>query len=176
MKICSIPKTFGKLPILLSLAVLAACASGDSDTAATEPLTASSLVQSPPVAEKRPYNVVAPGGTRVDEYYWLRDDTRQDAKMLAYLKAENEYTDAAMALLAQPKEALYQEMVGRLKQDEATVPYQYKDYWYYSRFEEGKDYKIHARRKGSMNAPEEILLDLNELSKGYSYYSVTSSQ
>ena len=172
MKICSIPKTFGKLPILLSLAVLAACASGDSDTAATEPLTASSLVQSPPVAEKRPYNVVAPGGTRVDEYYWLRDDTRQDAKMLAYLKAENEYTDAAMALLAQPKEALYQEMVGRLKQDEATVPYQYKDYWYYSRFEEGKDYKIHARRKGSMNAPEEILLDLNELSKSYSYYSV----
>lgn len=54
------------------------------DLAATEPLTASSLVQSPPVAEKRPYNVVAPGGTRVDEYYWLRDDTRQDAKMLAH--------------------------------------------------------------------------------------------
>ncbi|MDY0108029.1 MAG: hypothetical protein RBS27_15235, partial [Giesbergeria sp.] len=172
MEIPSMKRTTGHLPFLLSLAFLTACSSGDPAIAVTEPLTASSVAQSAPIAEKRPYEVIAPGGTRVDEYYWLRDDTRQDAKMLAYLKAENGYTDAAMALLAEPRETLYQEMVGRLKQDDATAPYLYKDYWYYSRFEEGKDYKVHARRKGSMNAPEEILLDLNELSQGHSYYSV----
>ena len=160
------------LPILLALSFLTACSSSDPEIPDAAPLTAAAVAQTPPIAEKRPYAVVAPGGTRADEYYWLRDDTRQDPAMLAYLKAENAYTDAAMALLTDTKDTLYKEMVGRLKQDDATVPYLYKDYWYYSRYEEGKDYQIHARRKGSMDAPEEIMLDLNVLAQGHSYYSV----
>ena len=164
------------LPLLLSLSLLSACSSDGPDSAATAPLTAADVAQSAPVAEKRSYAVVAPGGTRTDEYYWLRDDTRQDANMLAYLKAENAYTDAAIALLAGTRDTLYQEMVGRLKQDDATAPYLYKDYWYYSRYEAGKDYPIHARRKGSLDAPEEVMLDLNALAQGHGYYSVDAFQ
>lgn len=160
------------LTIMLSFIMLAACSSDDPQPAGSHPLTAEEVGQAPPIAEKRAFSVVAPGGTRVDEYYWLRDDNRQDPQMLAYLNAENAYTDAVMAHLAGFKEQLYKEMVARLKQDDATVPYLYKDYWYYSRYEEGKEYQIHARRKWSMDAPEEILLDLNELAKGYSYYSI----
>lgn len=160
------------LPILLLLLMLTACSSSDPQPAGSHPLTAEEVGQVPPVAEKRAFSVVAPGGTRLDEYYWLRDDNRQDKNMLAYLNAENAYTDAVMKPLAGFKDQLYKEMVGRLKQDDATVPYLYKDYWYYSRYEAGKEYQIHARRKGNMEAPEEILLDLNELAKGYSYYSI----
>lgn len=156
----------------LAIGLLAACSSSDPDVSVADPLTAASVPQAPPMAEKRPYAVVAPGGTRADEYYWLRDDTRQDGSMLAYLKAENAYTDAAMTLLAGTKDTLYKEMVGRLKQNDATAPYFYKSYWYYSRYEAGKDYQIHARRKDSMEAPEEVLLDLNALAQGQSYYSV----
>jgi oligopeptidase B len=160
------------LPILLLLLMLTACSSSDPQPAGSHPLTAEEVGQVPPVAEKRAFSVVAPGGTRLDEYYWLRDDNRQDKNMLAYLNAENAYTDAVMKPLAGFKDQLYKEMIGRLKQDDATVPYLYKDYWYYSRYEAGKEYQIHARRKGNMEAPEEILLDLNELAKGYSYYSI----
>ncbi len=159
------------IPVLLSLIMLVSCSSGDSQPAAPR-LTAEAVGQAPPIAEKRAFEVAAPGGVRIDEYYWLRDDNREDQKMLAYLNAENAYTDAVMAPLAGVKDQLYKEMVGRLKQDDATVPYRYKDYWYYSRFEEGKEYPIHARRKGSMDAPEETMLDLNELAKGYSYYQI----
>ncbi len=160
------------LTIMLSFIMFTACSSNDPQPAGITPLTAEAVGQTPPVAEKRAFSVVAPGGTRMDEYYWLRDDSRQDPQMLAYLNAENAYTDAVMAHLTGFKDQLYKEMVARLKQDDATVPYLYKDYWYYSRYEEGKEYQIHARRKGSMDAPEEIVLDINELAKGYSYYSI----
>lgn len=160
------------LMIMLPLVMLAACSSNAPQPAGIPPLTAEAVGQDPPVAEKQAFTVVAPSGTRLDEYYWLRDDKRADPKMLAYLNAENAYTDAVIAPLAGFKDQLYKEMVGRLKQDDATVPYLYKDYWYYSRYEVGKEYRIHARRKGNMDAPEEIVLDINELAKGYSYYSV----
>ncbi len=138
-------------------------------------LTAAAVGMDPPVAEKREFEVVAPhGATRQDEYYWLRDDTREDADMLAYLNAENAYADAVMEPLAEFRTQLYNELVGRLKQDDASVPYLYKDYWYYTRFEEGKEYPIHARRRGSMEADEEILLDLNVLAEGHGYYAVAS--
>ncbi|HBK55917.1 MAG TPA: oligopeptidase B [Xanthomonadales bacterium] len=127
----------------------------------------------PPVAETRPHDVVAPhGATRADEYYWLRDDSRQAPDMLAYLTAENAYADAMMAPLETLKSSLYDELIGRIKQDDSSVPYKYKDYWYYTRFEQGKEYPIHARRKGEMSAPEEIMLDLNTLSEGKDFYQV----
>jgi len=159
------------IPVILSALMLVSCSSGDSGSV-TRPLTSADVGQVAPILEKHAFEVVAPGGTRLDEYYWLRDDTREDKNMLAYLTAENAYADAVMAPLADYKNKLYEELVGRLKQDDASVPYLYKDYWYYNRFEEGKDYPIYARRKLSMDAPEEIMLDVNELAKGHSYYQI----
>jgi oligopeptidase B len=128
---------------------------------------------SPPDAERRPHTVRAPfGATREDEYYWLRDDARSDPAMLAYLAAENAYADAAMAPLQPLQQRLYEEIVGRIQQDDSSVPYRERGYWYYTRFETGQDYPIHARRRGSMEAPEEILLDVNAMAAGKDYFSV----
>ncbi|WP_442682443.1 S9 family peptidase [Stenotrophomonas sp. JC08] len=134
---------------------------------------AASALPVPPDVEQRPHTVTAPfGAQRQDEYYWLRDDSRQDPAMLAYLNAENAYTDALMAPLRPLQEKLYGEIVGRIKQDDASVPYRERGYWYYTRYETGKDYPIHARRKGDMQAPEEVLLDLNPMAEGKGYFSV----
>ena len=127
----------------------------------------------PPDVEKRPHTVKAPfGAQRQDEYYWLRDDKREDPAMLAYLNAENAYTDALMAPLKPLEDKLYAEIVGRIKQDDASVPYRERGYWYYTRYETGKDYPIHARRKGDMQAPEEVLLDLNAMAEGKGFFGV----
>ncbi|KGQ17997.1 Protease II [Lysobacter dokdonensis DS-58] len=141
-------------------------------TLMTSTTSAADLPQPPDVA-KKPHVVKAPfGAERNDEYYWLRDDTRKNPDMLAYLNAENAYTDAFMAPLKPLQETLYEEIVGRIKQDDASVPYRERGYWYYSRFETGKDYPIHARRKGAMDAAEEVLLDVNVMAAGKDYFSV----
>ncbi|MGX5732276.1 S9 family peptidase [Pseudoxanthomonas beigongshangi] len=139
----------------------------------TAPFASAAADLTPPDAAKKPHVVKAPfGAERNDEYYWLRDDDRKNPEMLAYLKAENEYADALMAPLKPLQEALYKEIVGRIKQDDSSVPYRERGYWYYTRFETGKDYPVHARRKGSMEAAEEVLLDVNALAEGKGYYSV----
>ena len=131
----------------------------------------------PPDAARKPHEVKAPfGATRNDDYYWLRDDSREDKAMLAYLNAENAYTDAVLAPTKPLQEKLYGEIVGRIKQDDASVPYRERGYWYYTRFETGKDYPIKARRKGSMDAPEEILLDVNAMAEGKGYFNVGDAQ
>jgi len=127
----------------------------------------------PPVAAQRPHEVKAPhGAVRNDEYYWLRDDKRENPEMLAYLNAENAYADAMLAPLAPLKQRLYDEIVGRIQQDDSSVPYLEDGYWYYTRFETGKDYAITARRKGTMDATEEILLDQNAMAEGKDYFQV----
>jgi len=127
----------------------------------------------PPDAEKQPHTVKAPfGATRTDDYYWLRDDTRENPKMLAYLNAENAYTDQVVAPLKPLEDTLYKEIVARIKQDDASVPARDRGYWYYTRYETGKDYPIQARRKGSMDAPEEILLDINVMAEGKNFFDV----
>ncbi|MCW4463749.1 S9 family peptidase [Sphingomonas sp. BT-65] len=131
----------------------------------------------PPVAAKKPHQVKAPfGASREDEYYWLRDDTRKNAEMLAYLKAENAYADAVMAPTKPVQEALYKEIVGRIKQDDSTVPYLDNGYWYYTRFETGGNYPIVARRKGQMDAAEEIILNQPEMAKGANFFSIGGRQ
>ncbi|MBB1087154.1 S9 family peptidase [Lysobacter sp. SG-8] len=145
----------------------------------------------PPVpdAEQRPHVVKAPhGAEREDTYYWLRDDAREDPAMLAYLQAENAYTDAVMAPLKPVEDALYEEFVGRIKQDDASVPYRKHGWWYYTRYETGKDYPVHARRRdaGGIDAlsiqaangrgdfaGEQVLLDVNALAEGKDYYAVS---
>lgn len=127
----------------------------------------------PPDATKKPHAVKAPhGATRNDDYYWLRDDTRKNPQMLAYLNAENAYADAVMKPLRPLQDQIYQEIVARIKQDDSSVPFRERGYWYYTRFETGKDYPIHARRKDVMTAPEEVLLDVNAMAEGKEYFSV----
>jgi oligopeptidase B len=104
----------------------------------------------------------------------MRDDERADPKVLAYLAAENEYRERCMAAAKPMEEALYAEFVSRIKQDDASVPYFKDGYWYYRRFETGAEYPIYARRAGAMDAPEQVMLDGNELSRGHDYYRIGS--
>jgi oligopeptidase B len=170
-----------RLPRLGALAAaiitLAGCqrAADPVDAGAAGSATPTASQVAAPVAEQRPHEVRAPhGAVRNDEYYWLRDDSREQPDMLAYLNAENAYADAMLAPLASMKESLYAELVGRIKQDDSSVPFLEKGYWYYTRFEEGREYPIHARRKGDMQAAEEILLDVNALAEGKSFYQVAT--
>src|SRR5690606_26474988 len=127
-----------------------------------------------PVAAMRPMTIASPHGTRTDPYYWLRDDTRSDGEVLAYLRAENAYADAMLAHTRPLQEQLYEEIVGRIKQDDSSVPYRKRGYWYYTRFETGKEYPIHARKKGTLEAPEEILLDVNVMAEGHEFFQVAA--
>lgn len=126
----------------------------------------------PPIAKKVAFEITEHGDTRVDNYYWLRDMDRKDPEVLAYLEAENAYTQHAMAHTKPLQETLFNELKGRIKEDDSTVPYFLDGYYYYTRYEKGKEYPIHCRKFGSLEAEEQILLEVNELAKGYSYYSV----
>lgn len=127
----------------------------------------------PPVAAKKPHVVRAPfGAERQDPYYWLRDDTRKNPEMLAYLAAENTYADRELKPVEALEAKLYRETVARIKQDDSTVPYRKNGYWYYTRFETGADYPIVARRKGTMSAPEEVLFDEPALAKGHGFFQI----
>jgi oligopeptidase B len=135
------------------------------------------IVPSPPVAVQRPHVVKGPGGIeRVDEYYWLRDDTRKNPEMLAYLNAENSYADAVLAPTSKLRDTLFREIASRIQPDEATAPVPERGYLYYSRYRPGEDYPIFARRRGSMEAREEILLDQAAMAKGKGYFSVGGKQ
>src|SRR3989475_1218848 len=131
---------------------------------------ASSSLPAPPVAKKAPKTTEINGRTMVDNYYWLRDKKNPEVK--AYLEAENAYTDAVMKPTEGPQKKLYDEMLSRIKETDIEVPYQEGDYFYYSRTEAGKQYQIHCRKKGGMDAPEEVVLDVNELAKGQKFMSL----
>jgi oligopeptidase B len=132
----------------------------------------SSPTPMPPIAAVRPHTVNSPNGARNDPYYWLRDDERSNPEVLAYLKEENAFRERSM-LGAKPLEnALYDEIVARLKQDDSTVPYRKNGYWYSTRYEPGKEHPIFVRRKDSPDAPEEILLDANVRAAQHAYYRI----
>jgi len=124
----------------------------------------------PPVAGVRPQVLEAHGERRVDPYYWLRD--RADPEVTAYLDAENAYAQAVMAPAADLQERLYQEIVGRVQESDTSAPTLFKGWWTYTRTVEGLDYEIYCRRRGSMDAPEEVYLDGNELARGHEYFDV----
>ena len=121
----------------------------------------------PPRASRKPFQFELHGQKIDDPYAWLRE--REAPEVLDYLRAENAYTEAVMAHTEELQESLYQEMVGRLRETDQTVPARLDDYFYYSRTEKGKQYSIHCRKAGDLNAPEEILLDLNRSAEGKSY-------
>ena len=126
----------------------------------------------PPIAAIKPHPVASPFGVRTDPYYWLRDDERANPQVLAYLNEENAFRERSMARAKPLEDALYEEIIARLKQDDSTVPYRKNGYWYNTRFEPGKEHPIYARRKTSLDAPEEILLDANVLAAGHDYYRI----
>ncbi|NIJ67445.1 oligopeptidase B [Sphingomonas leidyi] len=142
-------------------------------TAAAAPAHAQTAAPAPPVAAQKPHEVKAPfGATRNDEYYWLRDDTRKNPEMLAHLKAENLYADAVLAAEKPLADKLYGEIVGHIKQDDSSVPYLKRGYYYYTRFATGADYPIVARRKGSLEAPEEVILDQPAMAQGHNFFQI----
>lgn len=124
----------------------------------------------PPIAEKKPHTMTIHGHTRVDDYYWLREKTNPD--VIAYLEAENEYTKALTAHTDDLQAKLYDEMVGRIQETDLSVPAPHGDYFYYSRTEEGQQYPIYCRKKGSLEADEEVVLDVNALAEGQEYLRV----
>lgn len=136
--------------------------------------TASAVAPPPPAAKKIPKITEINGRTLIDNYFWLRDKSNPEVK--AYLDAENAYTDALMKPTEALQKKLYDEMLGRIQETDVEVPYKYGDYLYYSRTETGKQYPIRCRRKGSMEAPEQVVLDLNELAKGKSFMAIAAYQ
>ena len=124
----------------------------------------------PPVAARKPKAMTRHGDRRIDPYFWLRD--KSNPEVLAYLAAENRYTDAAMKPLEGFRDSLYAEILSRIKETDESVPYRRHGYWYYVREVEGLQYAIYCRRKGTMDAPEEVLLDINELARGHAFTSV----
>ena len=125
----------------------------------------------PPVAVQKPFTVKGPVD-RNDPYYWLRDDTRKNAEMLGYLNAENAYADAVLAPTKALQDKLFNEIVGRIKQDDSSVPVRTRGYYYYTRFETGADYPIVARKAGSLSAKEEVMLDQPAMAKGQGFFQV----
>lgn len=159
--------------IAVTLAALAiACTSKKDDSQMTH-----KDIQ-PPRAEKIAREVTANGHTRVDHYYWMKLSEQQKdnptdeqaVKVIDYLSQENAYLEAKMKHTEALQEKLYKEIIGRIKQTDESVPYRDNGYWYYTRFEEGQEYPIYCRRKGSMNAAEEVLFNVNEAAKGHEYY------
>ena len=138
---------------------------------------------SPPDVEKKDCVLTIHNDTRVDPYFWMRlsdaqktaeNPDEQTQKLLNYLHAENEYTNTVMADVDSLQKKLYDEIIGRIKQDDESVPYLKNGYWYYHRFEIGKEYPVYCRKKETLDSPEEILLDVNKLAEGHVYFDVSS--
>jgi oligopeptidase B len=126
----------------------------------------------PPVAKIDPKVDTLFDHEMVDNYYWLRDETRSKPDVIEYLEAENAYTEAMMGHREDLQDKLYEEMVARIKETDLSVPVKRDDYYYYSRTEEGKQYQIYCRKQGSLEAEEEVLLDVNRLAEGKQYMSL----
>lgn len=129
-------------------------------------------VPAPPVARIVPRADTTLGDVRIDNYYWIRDDARKNPDVIAYLDAENQYTETLMKPLVPLEEKLFQEMKGRIKETDLSVPERTGNYLYYSRTEAGKQYPILARKKGSLSAPEEVMLDENAAAGNAKYFRV----
>lgn len=171
--------------ILFSLAVFLASCNQQSKNDNPESKDATNFMMSqmdltPPNPKILPQNLEAHGDVRVDNYYWMKlsDEQKmaavpdsQTQEVLDYLNAENAYREKVMAGLKPLEESLYKEIVARIKQDDSSVPYFLNGYWYVTKFEEGKEYAIRSRKKGSLDAADELLLDENALAKGHSYYA-----
>jgi len=155
---------FGCTIILVLFLIISGCKKGPKE----EEIAAQKI--EPPVAEKIAKELTIHGDTRVDNYYWLNE--RENPKVIEYLEAENAYKDAVMKHTEVLQEELFNEIIARIKQTDISVPYKDNGFYYYTRYQEGGEYPIYCRKKGSLEAEEEILLNVNEMAEGYDYYSV----
>ena len=128
------------------------------------------ILPSPPKAAIRPHVMTMHGHTRIDNYYWLNE--RENPEVLAYLEAENQYADACLKHTEPLQEQLFKEITSRIKQDDNSVPIKIRDYYHYTRFEEGKEYPIYCRKKHSLEAEEEVILDGNVLAEGHAFFEI----
>ncbi len=137
----------------------------------------------PPNATKKTHEMTIHGDTRVDDYYWMRlTDEQKSAKdkdshtqeVLDYINAENDYTQKHLKHTEKFQNDLFDEIVGRIKKDDESVPYLDNGYYYYTRYEKGKEYAIHCRKKGSLDGDEEVIMDENELAEGFDYFAIGS--
>ena len=142
-------------------------------------------IPSAPIAEQKDSAITVHDHTRIDPYFWMRltDEQKsaeikddQTQKVLSYLKAENKYLDTVMHKTRSLQKNLFDEIVGRIKQDDESVPYYKNGYWYYSKYTEGQEYPVYYRKKKSLDNKEEVLLDINQLAKGHNYYAVASME
>ncbi|GAA4055577.1 S9 family peptidase [Flavobacterium chungnamense] len=124
----------------------------------------------PPIAKIIPHELEKHGHVRIDNYYWLND--RENPEVIDYLNKENDYYNQSTAHTKDFQKDLFEEMKARIKEDDSSVPYFYNGYYYITKFEKGKDYPIHSRKKGSLEANEEIMFDCNEMAKGHSYFNL----
>ncbi|MHD0327365.1 S9 family peptidase [Proteus mirabilis] len=134
--------------------------------------TEKDVIMMPPKANKIPHVMTDHGDTRTDNYYWLRDDARKDKQVIDYLKAENAYTESVMAAGKTLENMLYNEMVERMAQNDASVPYDYNGYTYQTIYQEGKDFPIYQRKPIGSDGEWEILVDGNERAKGHEFYQL----
>ncbi len=165
---------------LLLILALTACqdqttepvSAADSNPQSKAPIEEAAMQnKQPPMAEKRPHVFKEHGTERIDNYHWLRDDTREDADVLAYLNAENKYTKQTMSDSEAFTDRIYNEIIERIVQDDESVPYKLGNYWYYSKYAKGKEYPIYVRKLGDLAATEEVILDVNQLAEGHAYYA-----
>jgi len=151
--------------ILLTTLIFAACASENINT-----LESTSDTVAAPIAEKKAHEMTIHEHTRNDEYYWMNQ--RDAPKVLDYLNAENAYTKSKLAHTEKLQTTLFEEMKGRIKETDESVPYKENGYFYITKFEEGKEYSIHTRKKESLEAEEEMLVDANVLAEGKEFFSL----
>ncbi|MGB5420420.1 MAG: S9 family peptidase [Algibacter sp.] len=123
-----------------------------------------------PIAKKIPQELTIHNDTRVDNYFWLNNKDNQD--VIDYLQAENAYTEKVMIDTKEFQKKLFEEMKGRIKEDDTSVPYKLNGYWYITKYETGKDYPIYVRKKETLDAAEELLFDCNEMAKSHSYFNL----
>ena len=124
----------------------------------------------PPIAKIIPHTLEKHGQVRTDNYYWLNQ--RENPEVIEYLNQENDYYQKSTAHTSAFQKDLFEEMKARIKEDDESVPYFYNGYYYITRFEKGKDYPIHSRKKGNLEAKEEIIFDCNEMAKGFTYFNL----
>ncbi|WNG42724.1 S9 family peptidase [Archangium minus] len=162
---------------LAALLALVACSTTPAVAPASAPGVAAAPAPSgpvPPVARRVPHPVTLHGDTRQDDYFWLRE--KENPEVRAYLEAEAAYTAAVMKPTEALQRKLYEEMLGRIQQTDLSVPYRKGGSLYYSRTEEGKQYPILCRKKGTLEAPEEVMLDLNVLAEGQKFLSLSERE
>ena len=159
-----------KQPTPLFALVLFVCCTLSINSAANAQSNGGGAPVKPPMAEKKTKTTNIHGETLVDDYFWLREKT--NPAVIAHLEAENNYAESVMKPTKPLQEKLYNEMVSHIKETDMQVPYRRGDYFYYTRTEKGKQYPIFCRTKGSTKAPEEIVLDVNELAKGQKFMSI----